>query len=153
MRLKELKMMNCQMADAVKDKLSIKSIEKFGKNLDLWIEKSPNKSTIVVQPPADPPTSGAQITSIPESDLDSETSNDTNTTLNSTRMLKKRQLFSTNANLLINIQESEIETSYIKPPTPPKRRSRGLCNSPAGSNTTNSEDEVPSTRKRSKRKK
>lgn len=92
--LKELKVMQGQMAGLVKDKLNLKTVEKFGKTLDLYLAQNPEKAT-----------EGQKVDEVQKVNegQNEETLN------NTTKLFRKRPLFSQTLNMLEEGHEVEAE--------------------------------------------
>ena len=75
------------MIEAVKDKGYLKSLEKFGQKLDLYLEQNPNKDEVQEAPTKDEE-------GVAESEVPQDNSN------NATKMFRKRALFSQTCNTM-----------------------------------------------------
>ena len=87
-RLKEIKALYQQMIESVKDKGYLKSLEKFGQKLDLYLEQNPNKDEVQEAPTKDEE-------GVAESEVPQDNSN------NATKMFRKRALFSQTCNTMM----------------------------------------------------
>ena len=76
------------MIEAVKDKGYLKSLEKFGQKLDLYLEQNPNKDEVQEAPTKDEE-------GVAESEVPQDNSN------NATKMFRKRALFSQTCNTMM----------------------------------------------------
>merc|ERR1711988_1688178 len=128
-KLKELKALQTQMMELVKDKLAIKTIEKFGKYLELALEKHQenNKENNADEESND---ENQMTDPIPPSD---ETMSNNTTVNNTTRFGRKRPLFSQTSNHLI--------VTPLKPEAPKKGSSSVKDIIPAPITEVSSEDE------------
>ena len=76
------------MIESVKDKGYLKSLEKFGQKLDLYLEQNPNKDEVQEAPTKDEE-------GVAESEVPQDNSN------NATKMFRKRALFSQTCNTMM----------------------------------------------------
>lgn len=102
-KLKELKIFQDQMAASAKDKLCVRNLEKFGARLDLWLSTDPDKDKEDEQPEK-------------VDNNEADTANNSNTTMNSTKLGKKRTLFSQTCNTLLEEDSDEMNKKESKCP-------------------------------------
>jgi len=100
-RLKEIKALYQQMIEAVKDKGYLKSLEKFGQKLDLYLEQNPNKDEVQEAPTKDEE-------GVAESEVPQDNSN------NATKMFRKRALFSQTCNTMMQDDAADPRTPTEK---------------------------------------
>ena len=82
-RLRELKALSQQMNEVVKDKVYLKSLEKFGKKVEAYLEQHPNEDDKEDATPVEP---------------EPQTQDNMTTMNNTTKLFRKRPLFSQTAN-------------------------------------------------------
>ena len=105
-RLKEFKALYAQMIDGVKDKLCLKSLEKFGKRVETYLEQNPNPTE----------ENEEQNNTVPQTNEENEEANNATTTMNNTtKLLRKRQLFSQTCNTLLEENSEELAADENKP--------------------------------------
>ena len=114
-KLKELKVFQTHMMQAVRDKLCLKSLERFGLRLDEWLSKDPELQTEKEDNEKD---ADAEQEIEPSSDKNSEEEQNSN----ATTIKKKRTLFTHNATTMLDLtraagNESEAETDNVNSST------------------------------------
>ena len=97
-KLKELKLFHTQMTTAVRDKLCLKSLERFGTRLDEWLRKDPElekekiEEIIAIEPNPEQ-----------EQDKTSDSQSEEELNINATTIKKKRTLFTHNATTMLDL--------------------------------------------------
>jgi len=99
-RLKEIKALYQQMIESVKDKGYLKSLEKFGQKLDLYLEQNPNKDEVQ--------EASRDEEGVAESEVPQDNSN------NATKMFRKRALFSQTCNTMMQDDAADPRTPTEK---------------------------------------
>merc|ERR1719382_223286 len=89
------------MIESVKDKGYLKSLEKFGQKLDLYLEQNPNKDEVQEAPTKDEE-------GVAESEVPQDNSN------NATKMFRKRALFSQTCNTMMQDDAADPRTPTEK---------------------------------------
>ena len=97
-KLKELKALHSQMTEVIKEKLCIKLLEKFGKTLEIYIDQHPSKNEVDIDA-----ESTNQKAVAPTSESNEESAN------NTTKLFKKRTLFSQTCNTLLEDSTEKSE--------------------------------------------
>jgi len=114
-KLKDLKALYQQMKDCVKDKVYLKSLEKFGQKIEAYIEayleQNPNQEE-AKEPPAGEGSVAAETE--PAQDNPNNATAANATAANATKLFRKRALFSQTANTLL---EADIDPSTPPPPS------------------------------------
>ena len=99
-KLKELKALHTQMTEAIKEKLSLKLLEKFGKTLEIYINQHPNKNDNV---DLEENTKSSNQNTVASAEPNEESAN------NTTKLFKKRTLFSQTCNTLLEDSTEKSE--------------------------------------------
>merc|ERR1719167_811820 len=114
-KLKELKVFQTHMMQAVRDKLCLKSLKRFGLRLDEWLSKDPE-----LQPEKEDNEKDADAEQEIEPSSDKNSEDEQNG--NATTIKKKRTLFTHNATTMLDLtraagNESETETDNVNSST------------------------------------